>query len=75
MSHNQAYKKLVVTGSIAFDYLMSFPGKFTDHFIQEHMSRVSLSFLVSERDAADLVRRLHLTLIELRDAEARGRLE
>ena len=50
MSHNQAYKKLVVTGSIAFDYLMSFPGKFTDHFIQEHMSRVSLSFLVDSMD-------------------------
>ena len=24
--------KLIVTGSIAFDYLMSFPGKFTEHF-------------------------------------------
>ena len=25
--------KLIVTGSIAFDYLMSFPGKFTEHFL------------------------------------------
>lgn len=40
----------VVTGSIAFDYLMSFPGKFTDHLLPEHMSRVSLSFLVDTMD-------------------------
>ena len=42
--------KHVVTGSIAFDYLMSFPGKFTDHFLPEHMHRVSLSFLVDTMD-------------------------
>jgi len=40
----------IVTGSIAFDYLMSFPGKFTEHFLPEHMSRVSLSFLVDSMD-------------------------
>jgi len=40
----------VVTGSIAFDYLMSFPGKFTEHFLPEHMQRVSLSFLVDSMD-------------------------
>ena len=42
--------KLVVTGSIAYDYLMSFPGKFTEHFLPEHMNRVSLSFLVDTMD-------------------------
>jgi adenosine kinase len=42
--------RLVVTGSIAFDYLMSFPGKFTEHFLPEHMQRVSLSFLVDSMD-------------------------
>ncbi|MGC4082952.1 MAG: carbohydrate kinase family protein [Vicinamibacterales bacterium] len=41
---------IVVTGSIAFDYLMSFPGKFTEHFLPEHMHRVSLSFLVDSMD-------------------------
>src|SRR4026207_497992 len=41
---------IVVTGSIAYDYLMSFPGKFTEHFLPEHMSRVSLSFLVDTMD-------------------------
>jgi adenosine kinase len=42
--------KIVVTGSIAFDYLMSFPGKFTEHFLPEHMHRISLSFLVDTMD-------------------------
>ena len=41
---------IIVTGSVAFDYLMSFPGKFTEHFLPEHMSRVSLSFLVDTMD-------------------------
>jgi adenosine kinase len=41
---------LIVTGSIAFDYLMSFPGKFTEHLLPEHFSRVSLSFLVDTMD-------------------------
>src|SRR5438876_6051895 len=42
--------KIIVTGSIAYDYLMSFPGKFTEHFLPEHMDRVSLSFLVDTMD-------------------------
>ena len=42
--------KLVVTGSIAYDYLMSFPGKFIEHFLPEHMQRISLSFLVDTMD-------------------------
>jgi adenosine kinase len=42
--------KIVVTGSIAYDYLMSFPGAFIDHFLPDHMNRVSLSFLVDTMD-------------------------
>ena len=42
--------KIVITGSIAFDYLMQFQGKFTEHFLPEHMERVSLSFLVDSMD-------------------------
>ena len=41
---------IVVTGSIAYDYLMSFPGKFTEHLLPEHVHRVSLSFLVDTMD-------------------------
>ena len=39
---------IVVTGSVAFDYLMTFPGKFTEHLIPDRMSRLSVSFLVDE---------------------------
>jgi adenosine kinase len=42
--------KIVVTGSIAFDYLMSFPGKFTEHILPEHLHRISLSFLVDSME-------------------------
>jgi adenosine kinase len=38
--------KTVVTGSIAFDYLMLFPGRFTEHLIADQLHNVSLSFLV-----------------------------
>jgi adenosine kinase len=38
--------KIVVTGSIAYDYLMTFPGSFSEHILPEHMARISLSFLV-----------------------------
>jgi adenosine kinase len=38
--------RVAVSGSIAIDYLMSFPGKFTDHLVAEHLDRVSLSFLI-----------------------------
>lgn len=38
--------KIVITGSIAFDYLMSFPGKFTDVLLADQLQNVSLSFLV-----------------------------
>jgi adenosine kinase len=39
---------IVVTGSIAFDYLMSFPGRFTDHILPDQLDHVSLSFLVDD---------------------------
>jgi len=39
---------LVLTGSIAFDYLMKFPGYFKDHILPEHLDKISLSFLVDE---------------------------
>jgi adenosine kinase len=35
-----------ITGSIATDHLMHFPGRFADHLLAEHLDRVSLSFLV-----------------------------
>src|SRR5512142_2827926 len=41
---------IIITGSIAFDYLMSFPGSFSEHLLPDHLSRVSLSFLVDTMD-------------------------
>ena len=40
--------KLTVTGSIAFDYLMHFPGRFADALKEEKLESVSVSFLVQE---------------------------
>ena len=40
--------RIVVTGSVAFDYLMTFPGHFVEHLIPDQLSRLSVSFLVDE---------------------------
>ena len=40
--------KVILTGSIAIDYLMKFPGLFKDHLLPEHLDKISLSFLVPE---------------------------
>ena len=39
---------IAVTGSIATDHLMTFPGRFRDQLIADRLDRVSLSFLVDE---------------------------
>ncbi len=36
----------VLTGSVAYDYLMTFPGKFRDHILPDKLDSISLSFLV-----------------------------
>lgn len=38
--------EIVLTGSIAFDYLMKFPGYFKDHILPDNLECLSLSFLV-----------------------------
>ena len=38
----------VITGSIAYDYLMRFPGHFKEHFITDALEHISLSFLVDD---------------------------
>lgn len=42
--------RIAVTGSIATDHLMTFPGRFTDQLLPEELHRVSLSFLVDTLD-------------------------
>jgi len=38
----------VITGSVAFDYLMRFPGRFRENFLVENLDHISVSFLVDE---------------------------
>lgn len=37
---------IVITGSVAFDYLMTFPGYFRENILPEKLDKISLSFLV-----------------------------
>lgn len=39
---------VVITGSVAFDYLMRFPGRFRDNIMPENLHHISVSFLVDE---------------------------
>lgn len=39
---------IAVTGSIATDHLMRFPGKFSDQLLADQLEHISLSFLVDE---------------------------
>jgi len=39
---------IIATGSIAYDYLMNFPGRFAEHFLEGELHRISLSFLVDD---------------------------
>lgn len=41
-------KEIVVTGSIAYDYLMRFPGRFREQLLLDKLDAISLSFLVDE---------------------------
>lgn len=40
--------RIAVTGSIATDHLMVFPGKFSEQFVVDQLDKVSLSFLVDQ---------------------------
>src|SRR4051812_3386596 len=42
--------RVLVTGSIATDHLMSFPGRFADQLLPDQLDKVSLSFLVEDLD-------------------------
>ncbi|MEW2494556.1 MULTISPECIES: PfkB family carbohydrate kinase [Streptomyces] len=42
--------RIAVTGSIATDHLMTFPGRFSDQLVADQLHTVSLSFLVDRLD-------------------------
>jgi len=41
-------KEVLVSGSLAFDQIMDFPGKFQDHILPDKLHMINLSFLVSD---------------------------
>jgi len=55
---------IALSGSIAFDYLMTFPGRFRDHILADHLDRLSLSFLVDtlERRRGGIAANIAFTL-------------
>ncbi len=42
--------RIAITGSIATDHLMTFPGRFSDQLVADQLHTVSLSFLVDQLD-------------------------
>jgi adenosine kinase len=42
-------REVLVTGSLAFDQIMAFKGKFQDHILPDKLHMINLSFLVEER--------------------------
>jgi adenosine kinase len=40
---------IIVTGSIAYDYLMCYPGHFLEHILLNETGKISVSFLVEEK--------------------------
>ncbi len=41
---------IIVTGTIAYDYIMDFPGAFADHILPEQLHKINLSFIVNKFD-------------------------
>jgi adenosine kinase len=42
-------REVLVTGSLAFDQIMAFKGRFQDHILPDRLHMINLSFLVEER--------------------------
>ena len=40
---------IIVTGSIAYDFLMKYPGHFREHILLDQLGKLSVSFLVEEK--------------------------
>jgi len=40
------YSSIIVTGSIAYDVIMDFPGKFVDYFQKDKLHQINVSFVV-----------------------------
>ena len=58
---------ILLTGSIAYDYLMTFPGYFREHILPDELDRISLSFLVDSmiRRRGGIAANIAVTLAQL----------
>ena len=57
---------VLITGSIATDHLMTFPGRFADSLVADKLDKVSLSFLVDELEVRRLVHRTNAEVCDPR---------
>ncbi len=59
--------EILLTGSIAYDYLMTFPGTFREHILPDELDRISLSFLVDSmiRRRGGIAANIAFTLAQL----------
>lgn len=39
---------IIVTGTVAYDYIMDFPGSFGDHILPDQIHKINLSFIVNK---------------------------
>ncbi len=39
--------KILVSGSLAYDRIMDFPGRFSDHIVPEKVHTINISFTVN----------------------------
>lgn len=64
------YQRVVVTGSLGYDYIMDFPGRFADRIMPDKIHQISLSFLVDKLEkqfggtAGNIAYTLNLLAIE-----------
>ena len=47
MDRGQGERRVVVAGSIAFDHILEFPGRFKDHILPDKLDVINISFLVA----------------------------
>jgi adenosine kinase len=47
-THQEPVVSLLITGSIATDHLMTFPGRFADSLVVDQLDKIALSFLVDD---------------------------
>ena len=45
---NPSTNRVLITGSLAYDFILSFPGKFQDHILPDKLHMINLSFLVDK---------------------------